>query len=761
MIDLRIAGVSLVLQPGTTVPMELLNGALSDGLEDSFSLPFEVPEQGNEVVLQHVGQLGRNPRTTTYPNASLYYEGELKHVGIIYVENVENGVVQLSFSVDGFVSNLKDKTLPEVDYGGVISITGEATKLVDWAALRNAEAYPTASHCFPMHFNPELQSANNPSYFPDHPTWLAGSSYSVNDLVSYETGTIVRRTFRYQCIISTTPGQNPRSHPSHWRRTAYGIVNHWDHASTAFYENNLTDGNAFAMVPFFYWKWVLLKVYAELGYELQGDFMDDTRTHQLALFSNTAVDDGTRAGYFCVAQTGGQVMGSTPGVFQANTETGGTLSDLGGLWNQATGRFTCDSAGRRYFQMAIEASFSGSAIMVLRLVDDATNTVLVSQQVPGQQTSYNGTYTLTYDFIGGQVGLDFRLELVAYLTLITLTPTGATISAFTLTSWLADVTSLLNAHALSINPQQHVPEQSLAEFILDTCELFALERRYDHSRRVAYLNYKKHVLTDEPADITAQLRAEPVLRLQELPKGYRFTHNVQDEDAAELANRTHEPDVDIEADLATPPSTRSYVVVRNSRRLYVSRHAADGNLYWWPAGWYVPSELVGEDTDPTEVQPGWVPMVMDLVTSNGEEFLVPVISEAGNSAMFATEGNASSKRFVLYHGLVRNANGVDYPYAASWNMEHAGTPVADLSLAWEGTDGLLAVLAGTYYERMAKAEVLEVPVEANATVLAAMNNRPVMVHYQRCLIERLPITYGDGTLPLIAEGARLYRLPPA
>jgi hypothetical protein len=121
--------------------------------------------------------------------------------------------------------------------------------------------------------------------------------------------------------------------------------------------------------------------------------------------------------------------------------------------------------------------------------------------------------------------------------------------------------------------------------------------------RKAELNYKKHVLTDVPVDITAQVRSSTVLRFQDTPKGYLFKHAVEDEGEADLTSRTREADVDAEAELVVPPSATSYVVVRNSRRQYVSRFAADGNLYWWPAGWNVPQVIQGEDDEPQQVAP--------------------------------------------------------------------------------------------------------------------------------------------------------------
>lgn len=765
MIELRIAGAPLVLQPGTTVPMELLNSALAEGLEDSFSLPFEVPEEGNEVVLEHVGRLTRKLRTKKYTDASLYYHGALKHRGVIYVENVEDGVVQLSFSVDGFVAQLNERTLKDVDYGGAFSITGANEKMVEWAEARNTETYPTASHCFPMFYNPDLQP-QNPFFNPDHPTWSAGQAYAVNDLVSFEEGTIVRRNVPYQCITITTAGQSPATHPAKWRRTAFGIVNHWDHATPAFFENNPTDGNPYAMVPFFYLKWVLLKVYADLGYDLEGDLMDDTRLHQLAIYNNTALDDGSRAGYLNVTHSTSVAMPAPNPVVRADTESGGAFADPGSLWDNTTYRFTCDAVGRRVFDITYNITPTNPGCFRFLIRDAGTLVPLTYVDDLTIGSPLVGTIRMEVDFVLAHVGTDWEIVLQVYENVaangtILRAPQDSTLNSVIITSWRYDNTNLVNAMAVVIDPREHVPDQAISEFILDMCDLFSLERRYDHSRRVAYLNYKKHVLTDEPVDITAQLRAEPVIRMQELPEGYRFTHDVQDEANADLTSRTHEEDVIQESDLIAPPGPRSYVVALNSRRLYVSRHAPDGNLYWWPAGWHVPSTTVGSDEDPTEIQPGWVPMVMDLVTSNGEEFLVPVINEEGNSAMFASEGNATSKRLVFFHGMVDNGNGVDYPFAASWNRQQDGSPIADVSLAWEGDDGLLDLLASTYYERLATAEVLEVPVEANVDVLAAMNNLPVMVKNQRCLIERLPITYGDGTLPLIAEGTRIYRLPPS
>lgn len=764
MIDLRINGVSLVQLPGTTVPMELLNSALGDGLEDSFSLPFEVPVEGNEVVLEHVGVLPRRERTKRYANASLYYHGELKHFGVLYVENVENGVVQLSFSVDGFVAALNDRTLKDVDYGGQFSISGANDKMVEWAAARNTETYPTASHCFPMFYNPELQP-ENPYFNPDHPTWNAGQAYAVNDLVTFEEGTIVRRNVPYQCITITTAGQSPATHPAKWRRTAFGIVNHWDHATPAFFENNPTDGNPYAMVPFFYLKWVLQKVYADLGYTLEGDLMDDTRLHQLAIYNNTALDDGSRAGYLNVTHSTSLSALAVSTLVPSDTESGGPYADPDSLWNNTTYRFTCDAVGRRVFDITYNITPARPGWFRFYIRDAGTLVALkiVADYTIG--TPLVGTIRMEVDFVGAHVGTDWELmfdvwENVAVNGTILGARQPSTLNSVRITSWRYDNTNLVNAMAVVINPAEHVPDQAISEFILDMCELFSLERTYDHSRRVAYLNYKKHVLTDEPTDITAQLRSEPVLRLQELPVGYRFTHDVG-EDSADLTNRSHEADVDTEADLIAPPGPRSYVVALNSRRLYVSRHAQDGNLYWWPAGWYVPSTTVGNEEDPTDIQPGWAPMVMDLVTSNGEQFLVPVITEGGNSAMYASEGNEPSKRLVFFHGMVDNGNGKDYPFAACWNRQQDGDVIADVSLAWEGTDGLLALLAGTFYERLANAEVLEVDVEANSTVLAAMNNMPVMIQNQRCLIERLPLTYADGLLPLIAQGSRIYKLPPA
>jgi hypothetical protein len=765
MIDLRINGLSVVQYPLTTVPMELLNSALAEGLEDSFSLPFEVPVEGNEGVLGPVDQMNLRNRTIKYSGAQLFYHGALKHTGVLYVEDVHEGTVQLSFSVDGFVAEVGERSLKDVDYGGVISIAGEATKLPAWAALRNAETYPTASHCFPMFYNPELQS-NNPSYYPDQPAFDSSKAYAVNDLITFEQGTQVRRMVGYQCISATSAGQSPATHPTRWRRTAFGIVNHWDHATATFFENNTTDGNPYAMVPFFYLKWVLQKVFADLGYSLSGDFMADTRNHQLAVYNNTALDDGSRAGYFNVAHSVAVAMPINNGVVPSNTESGGTLSDPGSLWNNTTYRFTCDAAGRRVFDITYNITPARPGWFRFLIRDAVTLAVLASVTDPTIGSTLSGTARLLVDFVGVHIGDDWELVLEVFENVAangTILPAKqtSTLNSVGITSWRYDNTNVVNAMTLLIDPRDHVPDQPISAFILDICDLFCLERRFDHGLRRAQLNYKNHVLTDVPVDITAEVRSEPVLRFQETPKGYRFKHAVEDEGDADLTSRTREDDEDTEPDLQPPPSATSYVVVRNSRRQYVSRFAADGNLYWWPAGWNVPQVIQGEDDEPQEVAPGWSPMLMDLVVTGAEEFLVPVISEAGNSAMFGTEGQAPSTRLVLYHGLFRNANGVDYPFASSWNREHAGGTVADLSLNWEGPDGLLDVLAGSYYQRLAGCEVVECDLEANAIVLAAVENRPVMIKHQRCLLERLPLTYADGLQPLVGSGARLYRLPPA
>ncbi|MBL8000401.1 MAG: hypothetical protein JNL05_00450 [Flavobacteriales bacterium] len=766
MIDLRVNGRSLKLQPGTTVPMELLNSALAGGLEDSFSLPFDVPIEGNEDVLGHAHMLEHAARTTSWRGAELWANGQPKHRGVLYLENVEDGLLQLSFSVDGFVAQLGDDTLKDVDYGGRINVSDETNKLVDWAKARNQEAYPTASHCFPMHFNPELQAGDNPSWYPDHQAWRSNQSYTINDLVSFEEGSPVRRAVNYQCVGNTSPGESPATTPAKWRRTAFGVVNHWDHASATFFENNPTDGNQYALVPFFYLKWVLAKAYARLGYTLQGDFMADARTHQLALYNNTSLDDGSRAGYLCVTHSTAVSMPANNGVLPSDTESGSGYADPNSLWNNSTYRFTCDAAGRRVFDIAFNITPAQPGWYRFVIRDAVTQAVLTSVQDTTIGTPLTGTARLVVDFVSGHVGTDWELVLEVWRNVsanggIFPAKQTSTLNSVTITSWRYDSTNLLNAMALVIDPQDHVPDQRLAEFILDVCDLFTLERRYDHGARVAYLNYRKHVLSDAPADATAAVRSTPKLRLQELPTGYRFKHPDFDDRAEDLSGRTREADVPTEQDLTTPPSTRCYVVVRNSRRVYVSKHGADGNLYWWPAGWYLPPVTVGSTEEPSEVAPNWGPMRMEVITSNGEPFLVPMIEEAGNSPVFSTTGNAPSLRLVMYHGVVDNRNSVQYPFASSWGLDDRANDAGDMTLEWSGERGLLPLYAGSYFDRLAKAEVVELDLAATDVVLAAVENAPLLVMHQRCLVERLPLTYGDGQAPPVAAGARLYRLPPA
>lgn len=758
-LSLNVGGRALRLLPNTRAQLDLLHHALTEGIEDSFTLPIEVPIEGNEDALGHVHLLPLAARTLRFDDAELMDHGILLHRVRLDVLGSNDTTVHLSAAVDGFVADIKGRKLPELDFGNNILVTDTHDDLRDYAKDLNTQQYPNVPMAFPMVFNPDMFGSENPSWWPGNSLWDATRAYAVNDMVLFEEGTIVRRSWGYQCTSATSAGESPATHPGKWRRTGFGVINHWDHANGEFFANT-SDGNFFAMVPYFYLKWVLAKVAENMGLRAVGEFMDDPATHQVLLSNNTPVDETTITEYLHVGQTGTLVFTSAVQPLPCDDESTGPFSDASGLWDNTSFRFTPATAGYRVLRLKFHISFSTPSRPVFKIVRHSSNTV-VQQATPFifNDTNFDGTFSMLHYFAPGDVGQEFRIDVGYWGTVVPST----TLTGCTLSSWLKSTTSSVNAFGRVIEPWRHMWNVDVGSFILDVRDSFCLVVTPDRVNRTLTFDYNRHLLdlsNNPPAAFTHRL--EPPLEAdhQQRITGYLFTSKADADPLTMLDPAAFIGWVEQEAELTAPGAPGIWCAVRNSRRIYVSQIRFGSSVYWYPSGWHLPAVEVGAQEEPTAIEPDAAPAVMELVSSNSEEFLVPRIDEAGNSLFFGVGGKDPKQRWMYYHGMQPNVNNVDYPFASPFRYLHDATALDSDELDWNAERGLVA----THWQLWANTMLQCTPVRAtlrmdHPSIAGREYERVVQIDNQNYLVKKLPVEYGLPNGNIIARDAELLKLP--
>lgn len=763
-LELRVNGKALALYADTEADMELVNAVLAAGMEDSYSLPFRVPVAGNEVALEHVAELGVAGRTLEFDNAELWHQGVRLARGVLEVtDSEEQGEVSVSFSIEGFVSLIQGLPMNEVDYGEPI-VTDD---IVNHAVDRNDEQWPTASHCFPMYFNPSLHGNANPNWYPDAPEWSASTTYNVNDLVTRDTGTIVRRTRRYQCISGPHSNQDPETATSYWRETAFGIVNHWDHATPTFFTNSGSTAEYYAMVPWFYLKYYVQKALAHYGLTPTGEWWNDTRYHQRVVMNNTTLDRPRLDHFFHAMQTGGPVSvsgngelltGGDPEPYRLPCDDESTVpaSDADGVWDNSGFKWTCPAAGTYMFRAWVPPVFhyNGQTVWVGLYKDGSPDTMVQGRSHASNSINkWGGLMQFQVTCTGGDVGSTY------YISAFYTDGSPFTFENCWVQGWRV-VSAAFAEFDTVIDPADHAPAMTVDEFLLDLRDTYNLHLRVDRSSGTVHMDYAERTLDRERLDWSGRQRSRVALDHTRRVKGYRYAWDVDTGDEVDLRQLHLLEEYDCLTDVTAPGGPGVYAVIKSSRELLVSGIEGSGNYVWYLKGYLLDEVVVGDEEEATTVTPRLGPMMMVTLSSNGEDFLMPMIDEEGNSRFFPTGKHEASLRVADYLGKQNNANAVRYPFATPWGRScEDGSRLQNVDMNWEDDYGPYTL----HHARLAALRVNGDPVRMDVELdhPALLNRdyeRVVHMNSQDYLVERLPVKLGRG--PLLAEMAELVRINP-
>lgn len=783
MLHIEVNGTPLLLPQNAGASVEYKNPKLSDGIEDDYSLPVDLPVEGNEIALGHVHQAHLRNRTLELRPAHLAHQGTTLHPGALQVLGSTPSSVRASFSAQGFAGLLKGVKLRKALAGNSIDTVATHGGLLAHAKAVSMGSTPPESHCFPLHLNKDLYGGNNPQWQPSTSAYSATQAYAVDALVLWPEFTPVRRDWPYQCIepTGTTAGQSPASHPAKWRRVVFGVVNSYD-ADAGSYDGNDASGNYYALVPWFRYDWVVRTALLHLGLDARGDWFRDHATPSLLLPNATPLDAEARSNYFQVEQTDPVTYSDIDDQLRipAQDESSGSNMDPSGVWDPATGLFETSVPGIWRFRVNVSVDYPGSeylyGVKLVRASDYQTIATSTDFEPWDGVNPNQGTVVLQHEIDGILLNepLFFMPSTGGFETMRPVTIRNSSIQG-----WLRGA-AYENGFRKVIDPADHVPDIALGDFLEAVATTFGLEVVPDLDRNAVEFNIKERLLrSNQPqnsternrhqrtTDISQRLAGVVDMDHQRRLKGLNMSWQLKDAVAEEPTNSLLRAPVDLETQVLPPGGPEEHTYVRSTRKLYRSMYDLLADTYVWQhQGYLIPKRSVGDADEGNQLQPPIKPLLMEDLWVDGRRLLAPVLNQGGRSSFFATDGDSNDLHVCHYYGP-RPAGDDDalYPAAGSWGMDAKGQARWGMLLD-DATDGVYPSFWDHYHSRWWQAMVSAVPITTDLLVdhefirERQTRNDLLHMHGHDHLLEALPMEYSNSRGPLVSRGAYLRRLVP-
>jgi hypothetical protein len=792
MYSFRVNGHWLMMYPGGGTQLELQHPLVAENFEEPWSMPIEVPIAGNEMALNFVHTLALAVRHLRVDDVELWKDGIFKHRGVFTVEGSSEESITLTFSVDGFLTQLKDVQLRELDYGPDILLPGlfdDSYTREDAMTYANKTTWPNVRFCFPMMRNKDAYS-DNPDWWKDGDEWKASETYSPTggeggtpDIIRYTPDEVVRRERIYTCIAGTSAGQHPDNSVGKFDARGQGIINPWSGVDQVWLSNSSGEGGRYAISPQFYLKDILIRAMASQGYNAVGDFIDDPLTHRVIVYNNTLLDEAVRDNYVLATLTNDLVVPAGHWFndlsFPPDDDFTAPNEDNDGLYN--VGVFTPPATGYYAFHARI---ITHSATPCRHWVGILKN----DNSSPPVWSGYTGVDDLdlrtNWDFtvapnsaIHLEGGVEYRVVVTAPLSYQYLYNSHEfTIEAGSFLEWWTGQPSILNGWGNSIHMADHVPDMSVRTFLDEIRKSFYLRITPDVVTRTIRFDYNQDVLLRPIGrDITEELAGPISLDHSQRIFGIRIRNaRGRPDDLPDLRGSTpsveHTFVVTKESTLTPATVPNEKLRVLNTGQIYQSRVYNTNQIGWFPIGHYLPDAEYGDQSDPLVIEPAFgAPMMSSEIGVDNALYMIPIVDEPASSKLYNQGYNAPSLLLMHYLGNLANDKGYKYPCASPY-MYHTGgafyKPVS-FSLTHEHwlprqkSYTLNTTFAEPWLNRWVNAEVWRCDLDVgrlltrNGCVLERLQckNQEVILH-------TLPVEYDDGEgTPLIAREARLLKLP--
>lgn len=691
-------GDAITLDAKAKVEFELVSSLFEDDIPAAHSTAIQVADvNGNFRKLGFVNRFDVLNRTIKHDDVQLVVDNRPEYTGKLFVRRKNTKGLSCFFVPNGFAADILDKNLQDVEYGADVVLGSTTSAIVTAANAYVVQNYPAVNFNFPTIYAPkayDIQDAvawrcvNNVDAYDDD------TDYAVNDyaMVGYPGQPNLYVIFR--CIVATTSGEGPYSHPSKWTlENGNCLVNSWDDGSSSFYTNDITGLETFnkhALSPQLYTKFILKRIASTYGHRIVGEFMEDSVTDQALTHNNVLLDKGERIYYTRAEQdgvydaafnpnagSGVSIIGASSNVLVFNDETTAPNEDADGILDQVGyTRYVIQNAGKHTFTFYLTFSTNTTptdTFFELYLLY-STTVVNASDSLRRIPAGYTGVfeYTFTYDAVASDVG-QYIYARIGSLS----APYYLAMDAGSYWITNNDAANNMNRYKGTVQYNQHVPDVTIADYLIGLKRRHNLNVIIDVRSKVIRLDYAKNILTREPDDYTAILQ-ETTYDFTE-PEGISIKENFN----AGLDVNTGEgitiaATVNCLAELT--PITMAALDVGD-----VVHSLSDNKLYQIgprnsvqkqaiSIGNYYPEFTYGNGKRTLEMI--GQPANMETIYQDGDAFTVPRFEFLFSSDLFGMGRNECPLIFSFWRGMQDGQNGVvQFPFASPHPYVPDGTAV--------------------------------------------------------------------------------------
>lgn len=693
-------GEQISLQAGAKVEFLLASSLFDDDIPGAHSTSIEVPDvDGNFRKLGFANRFDLLQRSIVHDNVQMLVDGRPEYAGKLYVRRSNERNLSCFFVPNGFAADILDQNLQDVEYGADVNLGSTTTDVVSAASAYVAQNYPDVTFNFPSMYAPKAYSPE------DALAWVSvedidfmdvEASYDVNDFVKFQILNEPNLYGVYRCITATAAFETPINTPAKWElQNGNCIVNNWDDASGEFYANS-KDGietfNKHAISPQLFAKFVIERIGGTYGHQITGEFMQDAGTDQLLVHNNVLLDRGEREDYARASQdgvfdaafnpnagSGVQIVNAANNELVFNDETTPPNEDADSVLAQAgtATRYYIQNAGNHTFQFFINISTNtttGFTRLVLELPYSGA-TPNISDNFGVIPTAYTGSfeYTFTYEAQPADVGqyVEFQIRNITASNYLAM-DAGSTVIVTN------DAASNMNRYSGTVQYNKHVPDVSVADFLIALKRRFNLNVIIDPRSKVITLDYAKDILDRQPDDYTDILQ-QVTFDFKE-PEGVTITEtfnaglDVEDGDGITIADTVNSL-ADIDTLALAEYELNDVIHAKADNKLYriLPRNSVQKQAV--PMGNYYPEMVYGNGKRTIDMI--GQPANMETIYSDGDALVLPRFDFVFSSDLFGMGRNDCPLIFSFWRGLKDGQNSVvQYPFASPHAYNPDGSAIS-------------------------------------------------------------------------------------
>jgi len=641
MLKIQVGTEFIRLPDQTSINFSFQNEAFNDSGSYSLLTNIDGEDPVNQKIFNFPSRVTKLVPSTKELPATLFLDNNIFSTTIKAKQSSKKTIgIFIKLFISVLIEKISNTSIRDVDFGGDIAIGNTSEDVINHLLAVNNLTYPDAKYYFPQFYNKlfygEIDDNGNAKFNPD------------------------------------------------WGGTDEHYIINYPEVNTTIYQNVKNNKNC--LVPFPYLFFVLKKIFDFLGYNPEGNFLKDTELQRLIIPNNYALDLKKKI-YYTRAS-----FDTVPVTYSDN--------------------------GMHYLFPVIaaapdeddDACFSTGADGCGYIVKEA-GSVNINYNIKLRNNNDNAVYTCTvYLFYGGVVinehsitthlhefVLSFSFEsFFNYVRKITaaILFTG-TVDDFSVELYGGDITfnpissCNLNRFAKTINIKNHLPNQTILEYLINLYDTFGFKTYWNTNDYTAKIVYFKDMLTSHKRiDFNKNLEPYPSHEfVTEDEPGFKLNFEWGSNDGLTSDNFKEYDKDNYIGEFITKyrlPGTsplNKIALVKASNELYVYKLNEDTNIIGWNKysdNFYDLLIKEGKVEKKSKIS-----TMMNIYPSFDEELYFPAISQLGTSHSFGTGVNDFDSMLIFARGVIN-----EIALASHTCYDQDGNKIGNYEFRWDGPEGL-------------------------------------------------------------------------